>query len=106
MKKYLYTSLWSVVAFLLSYFAIIWAGFKGTVPVNCAALGRMSMRVFLPLKTPVFSFEVWIALIIAMFVFAIMSPKGNKSAKIAWSVFFITLGIYICYAVLNWPSCF
>lgn len=106
MNKYFKTLLWSIVAFFASYFGIIWAGFKGTVPVKCAALGSMSMRAFLPLRTPWFSFEVWLALIIAMFVFAILLPKESKYTKISWSVFFITLGIYICYVALNWPSCF
>lgn len=105
MKKYLYTLLWSIGAFIISYFTIILAGFKGSLPVNCVALGRMSLRAFVPLKTPVFSFEVWISLIIAMFVFAIKLPKDNKYTKVAWSVFFITLGIYICYVILNWPTC-
>ena len=105
MKKYLYPSVLSIGAFLLSYFAIMWAGLKGTVPVHCATFGRMSMRVFLPLKTPAFSFEIWVALLIAMFVFAITLPKDNKYTKIAWAVFFITLGVYVCYAFLNWPSC-
>ncbi len=106
MKKYLYTLIWSIGAFLLSYYAIVWSGLKGAVPVHCAALGRMSVRAFLPLKTPMFSFAVWIAFLIAMFVFAAMLPKDNKYTKIAWPVFFITLGIYVCYVILNWPSCF
>jgi len=32
MNKYFKTLLWSIVAFVASYFGIIWAGFKGTVP--------------------------------------------------------------------------
>lgn len=97
--------LWAICAFVLSYGIIIWTGFKGMVPVNCARLGRMSMRVFMQIKTPMVSVAVWLALIIAMFVFAIKLPKENKYNKLAWSVFFITLGIYVCYMLIKWPSC-
>ena len=97
--------LWGVGAFLLSYAIMIWTGFKGMVPMQCARFGRMSVRVFAQIKTPMFSAAVWIALIIAMFVFAIKFPKENKYNKLVWSVFFVTLGIYVCYMIIKWPSC-
>lgn len=97
--------LWAACAFLLSYALMIWTGFKGMVPMHCAKFGRVSMRVFMQIKTPMFSAAVWIALLIAMLVLAIKLPKENKYNKLAWAVFFITLGIYVCYVLIKWPSC-